>query len=396
MDKLLLSFPKQAYLYGNVVELNQLENKRNYYEVIIDVVNKKMLEYDLKLLRNEDIDYEPYFYFLTFTTSDEGIIKYIKENNNSILKIFVNDVLESSNNLTSLVFISRMNKISKKYSFEIIDEKNDLDEYQSLSNELFNQIVTVNDKNKEELLSDVFTFNKINKINFSIYHVGLGHASYFTFNDKDKGFFDIGFTRHIALDKTVSYRSINTHKPKWIILSHWDIEHYCGVVNYYVNNIFSIPWVAPIEYKKHFAFFRILGLLNKYQGKLYLIDKSFTGYNYLKYFYLYKGIGKKANDSGLFIALSNNYKMFSLGDLDYKYLPKGLPFYDIDYLIIPHHGSLQSGICPFKTRDFEALAIIPVGFNNYEYPNNIMLNILRNRGFKIHNTYVEKSYFGSL
>jgi beta-lactamase superfamily II metal-dependent hydrolase len=86
----------------------------------------------------------------------------------------------------------------------------------------------------------------------------------------------------------------------------------------------------------------------------------------------------------------------SLGDLDYKYLPKDLPFYDVDYLVIPHHGSFQSGICPFKTHDIEAQAIVPVGFNNYENPSRIMLNVLQNRGFKIHDTYQDKSFYGFL
>ena len=155
------------------------------------------------------------------------------------------------------------------------------------------------------------------------------------FNEKDKGFYDIGYTKHFDDDKTVGHRSFNTHKPKWIILSHWDIEHYCGIVNYNEQNCFSIAWVAPCEYQKHFAFFRLLGLIKHYQGQLYLIEKNFTGYNYLSYFYLFKGIGKKANDSGLFIALNNHYNMMSLGDLDYKFLPKNLPFYDVDYLNYP-------------------------------------------------------------
>ena len=123
------------------------------------------------------------------------------------------------------------------------------------------------------------------------------------------------------------------------------------------------------------------------------MDKDFTGYNLLDTFYLYKGSGKEKDNSGLFIIIDNEYKMVSLGDLDYKYLPKNMPFYEIDYLVIPQHGSLQQGICPFKTRDIDAKAIIPVGYNIYDNPNNIMINIIRNRGFKIHNTKEDKSFF---
>lgn len=394
MDQSLVAFSDASTLYGNIIKIKALESHEA--EITLDVVNETMLDYDMSLLKQETNFFTPYFYFFTFITKDSLFIDELEKlmKQGKTIQISLSKI--NNNNCGTLVYIDRKNKISQDYYFEFLDVECKLSEYNSLIDKLLKQKQVVNDKNKNEILTSIFNFGIISKINFSVYHVGYGHASYFIFNKNSKGFYDIGFTKFITEDSSVPAYSISNHKPKWVILSHWDIDHYSGVVNYKPLNCFSIPWIAPDEYSKHFAFNRIVGLLNFYGGSLYLVDRSFTGYNYLNYFYLLKGIGKQANNSGLFIAINNQYKMMSLGDLDYKYLPKDLPFYDVDYLVIPHHGSFQSGICPFKTHDIEAQAIVPVGFNNYENPSRIMLNVLQNRGFKIHDTYQDKSFYGFL
>lgn len=382
------------YLYGYIIKIKSIDNLT--YEVVFDVINDEMIKYDLSLCNAKNALGIPYFYQYTLYTKDVNLINDLKQSklDKKMVKLVVNKNSEANG---KLLLLNKSHKVSENYGLQSIkvEESEIVNDYLHNMKQLINNAFIINDDNKN-YLSNIFHFGKIKSIKFSIYHVGYAHASYFTFNEKIKGFFDIGFTKHIGEDKTVKLSSIYTHRPNFIILSHWDFNHYSGVINYNPRKIFSIPWIAPIEYVETFSFFRILSLLMQYHGSLILISKDFHGYKYEDNFYLIKGIGEDINDSGLVIALRNKLKLVTLGDLDYQYLPRDFPFYDVDYLIVPHHGRHFSIGCPFKKANFKSYAIVPVGYNHSEFPNNIMLNILRNHGFTIHTTSSDYSYFGKI
>ena len=81
MKSLLVPFPKEEIVYGKIIKFKKLTNKPGFYEIIIDVVNKIMFAYDMKLLEGQNINYSPYFYFLSFTTNNENLLTNLHEFN---------------------------------------------------------------------------------------------------------------------------------------------------------------------------------------------------------------------------------------------------------------------------------------------------------------------------
>lgn len=389
-------FPDKGIVFGNISKVIPLPNEQGY-EIIVDIINENMIELDTKLfykdLVREYVEYYPYFYFLKFKTND----KDYSVQDDIYLEFEITKLDKEVANVGEVIFINRKVKEIQYYEFKIKDKdsKNKkVKEYKKAKERIKNSAIDIDDTNKLELLNGIFKFKQnYNKINFRVHHVGQGHCSYLNFNRKSRGFYDVGYTRYVINDTSSKFNSFNNYKPKWIILSHWDSDHFLGVVNFIPKTCLSIPWITPASVNYTINSNRLIGLIAYFNGKLYLINNSFTGYNHNNMFYLLKGSGKPYNDNGLYITINNKKKMVSLGDLDYKHLPNNHPFYDVDIIVIPHHGSKQKTKCPFKCINSNSKFIVPVGYNTYKHPQPSETKALKVIGFQEHDTQKHGAFF---
>ena len=202
-------------------------------------------------------------------------------------------------------------------------------------------------------------------------------------------FFDVGYTRSYKKDKSHVRSNFKFQEYNGVFLSHWDIDHYFAITLSKTKEILSIPWVAPshvntVNLKRLCYLIYICS-----HKKIFLVENNMSGQIYSNnWLSIFKGNGANKNNSGLVLFIKGSKKVVSLGDLDYKYLDlTQLPFFEVDYLVVPHHGAEMDGSNPF-TAKAGAKAIIPVGYNSirYGHPRRKTIMDLNRNGFEIHRT----------
>ena len=226
-------------------------------------------------------------------------------------------------------------------------------------------------------------------INLSIVRVGqanciLGQSK--TSSNKSNVLFDCGIPTTTNIDLAekgfnnrsdkVNYDFISHMRPlDAIFISHWDYDHYSG--------IFSLPrnvWddmnmiiVAPDEGVSDFGEWgkTVVKYLAS-RNTLCLLKKAGTNAIFSNsYISIYHGMGTGKNDNSLLIRLK---KTIIPGDCrDSKWPPDYGKRDDIEYVIVPHHGSKRvigkSDIALSVNQGVGYKFIICAGFNNeYSHP----------------------------
>lgn len=194
-------------------------------------------------------------------------------------------------------------------------------------------------------------------------------------NLKNCFFYDVGFnckqrpkriTAKGAYNYSNSMKAISSRKPEMIILSHWDTDHILGSVSI-GKSIYDIPWIAPDCHDASLTAIRIAKYLDL-KGNLYLVARpsSIAGksmptrrigkireVDHSYQFYMGNSVrcdSSKSNCEGIVIEYKDVIKdctVLMMGDVNYTSFNNARAsageslFADmnIDYLIVPHHGS---------------------------------------------------------
>lgn len=218
-----------------------------------------------------------------------------------------------------------------------------------------------------------------------VYKIGNGNCVFAQGLDTGMSFFyDIGFNyRHrpqkISSKKTYQYsgtmQDIAKKNPSFFILSHWDMDHIAGITSM-KKDAYEKDWFAPdcydacldakrlavhINLRNHlFLVKRSSKTEEDYNGRLIgsPIDIKSTMSEATAMYRLYMG-EKDVCDSSIsncegivleYTDLKKKKKVLMMGDVNYTSFNKAQPSVDtsfanrqIDYLIVPHHGSEHTG-----------------------------------------------------
>tara|TARA_R110000868_G_scaffold405577_1_gene685091 strand:+ start:12937 stop:14268 length:1332 start_codon:yes stop_codon:yes gene_type:complete len=204
----------------------------------------------------------------------------------------------------------------------------------------------------------------------------VGQASFTTLNcDNDKTvFFDVGqplWFQHFTMNKR-SKSSLPRPTKKngdFIILSHWDWDHYA--FGRFDHAFHDVAWLAPDQIVGP-STYKFASQLND-AGKLHLIVGAVPSLARRSPLKLARDASNTAdrNSSGFIAAikLTDKRDILLTGDCDYATCHSLLPpTASFDRIVIPHHGGLGSGKMPKLKRSSEVF-IISYGLNNkYGHP----------------------------
>jgi beta-lactamase superfamily II metal-dependent hydrolase len=394
----LQPFPKkEKVVYGKVIDIEKFSDLEvEEYSVTIDLINDEMIEYDKNLDlddSNQIEEFKPYFYYLNLHIKKQGLIDILNERKDKtyfeyklMRAVDSGEFRLEDDEIKGMVYFSASPTSVKEYIIKITNNIVSTYSDRTLPSSCF-----YSDKNVLEAeLNTIFPTN-INVKEIKIFHVGQGHNSTIALENGDKGFFDIGYTRFHNIDRSHKRNKLNFKEINWTIISHWDLDHYLGITLLKnIGGIINKPWIGPARISGC-NLTRLLNIIYCKSGKkLILIDESLQGVIYTNgELVLYKGHGIEKNDSGIVLMVNGaNKKFVSLGDLDYKYLDvTQLPFTDLNYLVVPHHGAQMEGSNPFSPIN-DGIAVIPVGYNphTWGHPRRETIMNLISRGFKLHRT----------
>lgn len=210
-----------------------------------------------------------------------------------------------------------------------------------------------------------------------VYRIGNGNCVYAENKQKDKGFFfDIGFNyRHrpkmLSANSTYNYSSamkkILAKDPSFFILSHWDLDHIVGSFAAR-KNFLNKKWFAPDCYDACITAQRLAKYLDL-KGNLFRVERKKAGRmigtvpigtSIYKLF-----MGEKVpcdrsspNCEGIVIEYNGTTNkgtntVLMMGDVNYSSFNHAIASTNngqqsfantnIDYLIVPHHGSEHTG-----------------------------------------------------
>ncbi len=418
-------FPENGHVYGKVIDIKpRTEGVINYYEITIDIVNDNMIEFDknnynIIKLHNKDNYEDPslYFYYLIIRTLDiktiyyfqnrygQGYFKYkiSEEDPGEISSQFGNFRIPSllTNSIHSIsgeILFYSSPAISKQYRIFLTDEEADVFEAEIPEECIIKDKVLIQIK-----LSELFDVSNGRVDEANIYHVGSGYYSYFQYSNGNRFFYDIGLTKFKDRE-TIRCPGHGYDKFKFVILSHWDADHFMGITLHEKgkqNIILSKPWICSSLINGTNAT-RLAFLIRYYSGNnLIMIDQNISGILYNNsHLSLIKGycnagtFNEMKNGNGISLFIKNFKRFVVLGDVGYKYLDSNtFPFNSTDYLVVPHHGSDKVGNINIKPRGRYSLAIIPVGKNTvkWTHPRKCVIDTLVDSGYTIHQTNIKGS-----
>ena len=293
--------------------------------------------------------------------------RFNKKSYNEDGELPIDIIFSASPFYSSYAYLKFIGDDELNHKKEVLEEDNDL-----LERYLTEETILNNKEEIEECLGQYLSGlleNDIDRLDYRINHVGQGFNSYFTINDSDTIFFDIGHStlsnnltnkkgkrlseKKVDLNIKLGKHEYVNKKPKLIILSHWDLDHILGVVKFKDDYIYNAIWMAPdINYnliekkkqKKQELKYSVSALrLNYYLAKTTKLISvgsdlnknlvcSYESENNEKYFKteIYKSCGESTNitennNIGLVISIeTNNCKALLTGDSDYKAMAYGI------------------------------------------------------------------------
>jgi|GEM_PF-2890854 len=251
-------------------------------------------------------------------------------------------------------------------------------------------------------------------IDVKVYNVGQGNLNYIKYSSNASILFDVGFTKH-KNDKNIrliekAVKEYSKLSPNMVVLSHWDLDHILGVINF-SSKIYKGKWIVPNlydlpVYARSMSALRLLAVLYLNETcDLYVIDKCLNKEKVLSSkngrIEIWKGRGKskggldmsgqpvkisQANNMGLIMVLkgqNTNERVLLAGDCEYSEMPSEVIKHPFSMITVPHHGSnMKAG--PVTPLNNQSLAVISVGEkNSHNHPSNSHIDWLRNTsGFK--------------
>lgn len=392
-SQLYIEIDLNIFCVGNDDSFTEV-NDNNF--MCSSLISRELLEYDSFAFsymqqRNKGRESSRTFYrpfiFNYVSQIDKNQLKKIKqlvrqyENPINESKILVPCTFQNNRNNTEIKlegFVQESASATQKYKHDLFICNVDMTDYKQFIN-MYNQTY---DFDKSPVVSDCDFEQKLSvDMNDSltaiqIYKIGNANCV-FAYGNNMSFFFDIGLnSKHSANalyhNKNYTYRKsmrmIAGNNPNFVILSHWDIDHIAGV-SYMSKKIFNKHWYAPDCYDACLDAKRLAMFLN-FKGNLILAKRKEekarkianiivnTSQNMSDSYSLYMGKGpsadnRAANCEGIVIeycrsaSSTQQINTLLMGDVNYKAFnnarinEKEAKFCDsnIDYLIVPHHGS---------------------------------------------------------
>lgn len=239
-----------------------------------------------------------------------------------------------------------------------------------------------------------------------VINVGQGNAIAATnitgWDFSDAFYIDIGGGVGNNTDENIKPR-FNPEPGAFVILTHWDQDHWISAKRYDVLN--ELIWIVPNQSPLGVSHIKIASRLHKLNKLLIWPDTvKMINADILDIHKLPKS--KDRNNSGLVVVSKNennihrcNFKCFNqsaenekntliTGDARYSKC-EFISRYNIDALIIPHHGGKSSAKNLPKSNG-NGVAILSCGLgNSYGHPDINTIDRHKNKGWKIRDVYYE-------
>lgn len=215
------------------------------------------------------------------------------------------------------------------------------------------------------------------------YWVRQGNFSIIVCDNKETMIFDPGFTyleQHESFKEALcQYEQVN---PKYVFISHLDLDHYLGIV-YLNEDVFKkAKWVVAYNPQGRITASakRLLCVLYKNPQASFVSEMNYSN----NYFDLKMGANKrighcnKINNNGLLLKIINGKKVLFTGDCIYEAMPISLKD-EYDVLMVPHHGCDLGNNMPISNikRVKDGIAVLSYGNNKYGHPNENHLEQLK-------------------
>ncbi len=411
-------FPNEkTKIYGVISDIDKAQE--NSYIIKFEIINEKMIEFDKKFIYSERFNKDDnpkdvlYLYFMELEVSQHVFSKFFEKTDNSAYQFELIPIHDENRNINKDEFKCNVyftaSPISvEKYYVKILKEVSEV----PMRAPVFNNKPLSSKTEIKEKLDGIFNYSlKANY--FRVHNIGQGSCNTILFKQKNKMFYDIGFTRYRNREKRydILKRNFLNHKFRdydAVVLSHWDEDHLLGMCLDDSGDILRKKWIVPKVLESPNAK-RIAYIVANY-GTLIQIDNSVSGEFYHKDdLTLFKASGygnKDRNNSGIILGINTQKcNLIAMGDASYRYAldcttTQGNIFQNLDYLIVPHHGAdVKDDInfnskVPMNTSSYSRYAsdaIISVGYNpqNYSHPRTSTINDLCNKGFIVIRTDVD-------
>ena len=391
---------KEAYGQIRVIESRWDGDKQVEIKAEISLINSDMINLELEYLATEN----PLLYFYEFSGEAKvdldkhhipTIPFFFEEWNHSYgmikVSIYTEDEFKRNQNEDSLYEINRicfygellfaMSPAIAKKSVIVIegiaDDKELEKLYDTYDNEIKKNSIVSNNEIVDKL-NEIFD-ERISEAKIDIYNVAQANFINCILNNKKNVLFDVGVTRSKSDRESkavqASLDEISKLLINGIILSHWDLDHILGIA-YTHNTAKDCTWIAP-DFRKLYdankyplSVLRLCNfLIRNGNGCLCLVDTSQNN----KQFYVSKdnkisiwlgepksshGINR-ANNGGLLLKIENRKSILLTGDCENNIHPINSFSSGLDYIVIPHHGSIMS--CPKAKGKKDAIAYVNYG-----------------------------------
>ena len=436
--KILLSTEKDpTYCQVSLINDHMLELDENF----INYINNKETNTDKDLMEG----YHPYFFefIISLDKVKSDILEELKKYNDKWIRMQLlsddrkeklDDINIKNEKVTlfgTLIF-GASPLIRQGRGLVFSSDNLEVKEYIAFdSSKLKEQIEEYADNYKGKIENE---FGKLiedaDEINGSIYNVGQGNCISLNIKGTD-AFFDVGTTLKVSESEEFYVRMnearLSTKKPKYIVLSHWDMDHVIGVCNigndkedddYSVYH--NCYWIAPdlkllSSGNQSLSACRLcFFLLTK--NRIWLVNSGDyqnsvlqSGNRFLSLWQGSKkeGQGGKKNNIGLIIKIEHSYEkdisketnknenenlpkkerlhqnaLFA-GDCEFEQMPSALSAAKYDFIVTAHHGSEHAVPTDSMSAALNARAVISVGSNTYKHPAPEHIAKLVEKGFRL-------------
>ncbi len=365
--------------YGQIRVIESRWDGEDHVEITaeISLINSDMLNLEL-----QSVEDNPLLYFYEFLgeakiNSEKYTIEYIAQlldlytwrKSHGMVKVTIyteEEFKKYQNEDNIFCFYGETlfaeSRVATKNSVIVIEHPIDNKELFYLSDILYREIIKNSITSTIDIiyrLNDIFN-EEIQTVQIDIYNVAQASFNNCVINNNKSILFDIGVTRSkcdiMSTEIQAALYKISKLLINGVILSHWDLDHILGAA-YTHSTATHCTWIAP-DFRNLYktdkyplSVLRLCNYLSK-NGCLCLIDTSQTK----KHFYtssdnkvniwlgdpvISNGINK-ANNGGLLLNIENEKSILLTGDCENNVHPAGLYKKALDYIVIPHHGSIMS------------------------------------------------------
>ncbi|MGC8981378.1 MAG: ComEC/Rec2 family competence protein [Minisyncoccia bacterium] len=242
----------------------------------------------------------------------------------------------------------------------------------------------------------IFDFSKRGSL-VSFFDVGEG-SSVLIYNPRFKILYDTGPYGFNTISEINKILPFYDRRIDFLIISHPDKDHYGGAFDILDRFKIRIVFITPLN-SQDSGYLQLLKYIKDKNIPIITLEKGdFIESNYEKIFVLNPepNIFNKDNENSIVLKINKDNRSYLLtGDIDKKaeeYLIKRFKdFLDVDYLLIPHHGSKYSLDEKFLKITSPILAIIQVGKNKYGHPNKEVIELLKSFKIKYWRTDLNKA-----